>query len=1142
MIIISRKLWCVLAILSLGFFCTIRDDNGNPASANGQGEEDRIDTANLVPSLIATPESTYVLPGDTLVISVRAFADSGSNDTILPLASFRLTARSNRGRIIDDTILTNAIGRARFLFTDTTAGPVQFTVSGRSVEQTIRFEVTETPIKVQKLLQAMPGSAVIKADGIDQTTISVSVLNSFRNPIVGECVQFITSAGTIIGDESECKNSGQSMTDQDGIAQARLRSSNINDTAFVTVYLVSDQSLSDEIEIAFQGMSITVASSANNVKQGDTVILTARVLNASEQPVARSPIFFSFKSGSGSNLSFMEADSQTNYEGYAVARVWALRNGNDLVTVSAAGTKSSVQINVSSLRLAFELDKTILQTSEIDTSLITAIFTDAGGDPLGSRTIKLNRFFKNKDGADTSDVLTGTTNSTGKCLFHIVALPWEGTMRLNGVAYDNSEGYASTDTVLQFITTRVMTIRPPQPIPADGISKGTVMVFIKNKSGNPVIGDFISFTTSAGTITERCETDEDGKAEVHLTSDRRNITATVTATLVSDPSKRQTATVAFKGVELTAAANPPSIRSSGRDTTTVLLTLADAAKIPIIGERFNVSRQQDATFIIPLDTVTDNDGQARCKIRGTGTGQDTLTLSAAGATARVVINYSSNILLIDTARGQSCYADSTDSTRIVVTYLQGDRTTPIPDASVELCATVGSLDTIFAREFTTDENGKINFYLHNPHFAVNTTIFGLARSGSEITTGIFQLYFKAMDVYRIQISGSPEVIPVNGGKAKIEAIAFDNSGNRVKDANLSFNLVNGPSGGEYLDPPMAVTGDDGKAVTYLVSGKTESFFRQVWVTAGSFYSVKSDTAKFTIVGPPKHINIGTNVLKGKNPNDGTFILPCAAVVTDVNGNPVADGTEVTFSLKVSGVVIHRLTSNWTNYFEEGVTYCSGYIDTVLEILPFEDFNDNYRLDPGEERQRDGLPNRGEDINGDGKFISGPGFIDINRDGKRQYNPMLPVEDLYTCFGDLLFSDMDKNDRWDPIEPLIDREYQSLYERLLADSVFWYVLNRREFSPEDSANYRQLRAMDDAYAAEEQANNGFDRDVNGNGIADPNTAVSIIRSVKTKGGKAVNEILYGQSDAMNIEIMIWAESQGVVTETPEQLILPIILDE
>ncbi len=464
---------------------------------------------------------------------------------------------------------------------------------------------------------------------------------------------------------------------------------------------------------------------------------------------------------------------------------------------------------------------------------------------------------------------------------------------------------------------------------------------------------------------------------------------------------------------------------------------------------------------------------------------------------------------------------------------------------VEINFTVGkTFDTLFAKAFTTNASGKFRFAVHNPEFAVPATISGLAKSSIDVTSTRMTIYFKASKVASIKLTGTSEVINVNGDRAKIFATAYDSLGNRVKDARISFNLLAGPSGGEYLDPPYAITGDDGVATTNIVSGKTPSAFRQVWVVAGDFNRIKSDTLKFTIAGPPKFITIRTNILKGKNPNDGTFILPCAAIVTDVNGNPVADGTDVTFSLQISGYYTKELSADWTiEKTDFNSVICSYVIDTLENLLPFEDFNNNLKLDPGEDLNGDGMLNRGEDINGDGIYNRGPAFFDINLNGKRDFDwNRLSVEKAASCGDGLSFPDFNEDGNWDPIEPLADPEYLAAYYRLQGDSAFYYLPNVRA---KDSADYALLRAKDAAYEALPGFNpvyRCFDIDAEWNGISDPNTAVSIKKSVQTADGKALNEILYGQSDATRIEVMIWAESQGVRTLTPAKIKLPIIKDE
>ncbi len=304
------------------------------------------------------------------------------------------------------------------------------------------------------------------------------------------------SAGTIIGNSPSCGN-GQSITGADGVAKAKLISSNINDTAYITAYLVSDKSLSDEAEIAFKGLSIKVTSDESNLVINDTAVITATVLNASSMPVSKAPIYFSLGAAAQSNLQILSMDSVTNYEGIAIVRVKALRNGSDVINISSSGAKSSLQINVSTLSLKLDLNKTVIQTMESDSAILTATFANAAAAPLANRVVKLSKAYKAEDGSDTTEVVTVSTNSAGKSSFVIKSLPYEGNMKLEIIAYDKTEGYASIDTMVQFITTRIMTIRAPEFVSADGSSKGPVTVTIKNRSGNPIVNDNILFSTTA---------------------------------------------------------------------------------------------------------------------------------------------------------------------------------------------------------------------------------------------------------------------------------------------------------------------------------------------------------------------------------------------------------------------------------------------------------------------------------------------------------------------------------------------------------------------------------------------------------------------------------------------------------------------
>jgi hypothetical protein len=1106
--------------------CTIKNDNGSLA-VTGPGTTTPVIKPASPPVLIVTLDSSYIGIGDTLTIAIKVMTDSSLTKA---LSDAPIACVVSSGWLSKDSLRSDTNGRAVVRFSSGLKSSVTMLVSCYGTIQTVHFDVTNAPDKIQKSMSIIPVSAILKADGKDNTIIKVVIRNANNNPVVGECIQFITTAGTIAGAGKGCADAGQSGTDSGGVAQALLTSENQNDTAYVTALLASDRTKNVETKVVFKGVTVKLAVDSTNLKVGGQALISATVLNASNEPVPYASIFFSRGKDTLSNLSFISRDTVTGSDGMALAVVQGNRTGSDSIRVAAAGALSSTRITVTDLILQLTLSDRVLQARATDSTSLHVLLLDKNNNGI-AKDIKLREYFKKRDGTDTSAVLLAKTSAQGKCDIALYALPYEGDMRIEAVAFDNTGDLASAVTTLSFITTRTMTVyATPTVIQADGTSKSAITVQIKNKDNNPIVGDVITFVSDAGWINDSDTTDASGKAIASLTSDRRNTIATVTATLAKDPTKSVTVTVEFSGVNLSAAASPPTINSSGKDTAVINVSLLDAAKNPIVGEKLNFHPlRPDVTHLANTDSVTNNRGEARCEVYGTGVGSDTISIKAAGAVTSAIISYSSNYLAIDTPSWQPCYANGKDSTRIRVIYREGDRVTPITNATIDVSVTIGSLTSapVFTREFTMTaaDNGVLYFYMKNPNFANTATITASATTDEEKTSAAFQLYFRASKIKRIELSGTPEVIAVNNGtnanKAKITGVAYDSMDNRVQGEFVAFNLIHGPGGGEYLDPPTAMTGIDGSVTTNLVSGTTPSMFRDVLVAAGDLSAIKSDTIKFTFAGSPYDITIRTNILTGIDYKDGTFGLPCAAIVTDVNGNPVADGTEVTFSCKISGWVFSRPYANFIP-----VASTNSYtveIDSAWEILPFEDFNNNFKFDPDEDRNGDGVASRGEDLDGDGLFITGPTFADINHNGKRDYLPGDVVEpyviariwsdSLGSYRPDTVFADFNRNGKLDTYEPLTG-QYATM-----SDPEYTALLN--------------------SYMAQHHGK-GYDFDTYPyNGIADPSTAVSITRTVQTVGGKAVNTILYGQSDALRVEIMAWAESQGIKTISPAQLVLPII---
>lgn len=1128
---IFSVLFLVLYALFFILRCTINEDNGsiiNPRPDNPIDTTGSQPTA--IPAILANPDSLYITIGDTMSVHIQVFVDSTLSSTSpKPISGALVVATALRGRIFDDSLYTDANGRAVLLFKDTIESQVQLTLTCRGISVPVNFRVTNIPDQVQKLIEVLSEQSSIKADGVDSTIIKVKVIDENHNPVSNQYVQFISTAGVIAGvnPPEGNGNSGMGITDGGGIARAILTSTPINDTAFIRVFLVGNHSLNDETMVAFQGVTIQLTTDSTNLALGAQTLLTATLRNGSDQPIANSRIYFVRSRGSLSNITMSGIDTATGFDGKARALISAGSTGNDNILVYAAGASASIKFNVTNLLLTMEASSKELQAKK-DTARVYVTFSDQSGTPLVSKALQLVRFYKTIDGAPISDTLSGITNVTGKDTFTLDPVDYDCAVRVQVTAFNTSSEIASTQTTLNYRSTRTLTINAIPPlIPADGTSKSQITVNVKTqKEHNPIVGDRVFFSTDAGTISTMAVTDSVGRAIVNLTSDRRNAIAKVKAWLEKEPTRVDSIIVEFTGVELSAAAAPLSIGANGIDSSLITVTLKDASRNPISGELIEFTTQQKATTILKKDSLTNNRGEGSVYVKGTGQFQDTISVRCAGASTFVVINYSSNILSIDTVRGinQHYIANPRDSTRIKVTYLHGNGITPIPNTRLEVSATMGNLGTVFADTITTDAAGSAIFTMKNPDFANTATITALVHTTTEITSTSFQLYFRAAPIHRIFLTGSPEVISTNGARSTITATCVDSNGNRVKDAHIAFNMISGPGGGERINPATAITRADGTATTTLISGTLPSNYKDVHIVAGDFTAIKSDTVKFTIAGPPAHITIRTNLGDIIDNPNGTYSYSYSAIVTDINGNPVADGTEVTFSAQITGTVIYKLSSRFT--WNSSAYYWYNYIDTTYEVLPFEDLNNSYTLDMGEDKNRDGLPNRGEDLNGDGIFNVGPAFEDINWNGRRDMIPEPIHPD--TSRNESMFADFNNNNLLDLWEPLTEPDYYSAYIKYIQGLA-------------TAADSAYIRNSDNVYwSAAILANNGngYDIDWDANGISDPSTAISTTRTIQTVNGVASNSLIYGQNDGWRIQATLSAESQGLVTISPETFILPI----
>jgi hypothetical protein len=209
--------------------------------------------------------------------------------------------------------------------------------------------------------------------------------------------------------------------------------------------------------------------------------------------------------------------------------------------------------------------------------------------------------------------------------------------------------------------------------------------------------------------------------------------------------------------------------------------------------------------------------------------------------------------------------------------------------------------------------------------------------------------FIATSASSATVQAIPGTVQVTTGSASqtnnsstITAVVRDLTNNLVKNAGVSFNLVD--SSGGSLTSSTGITDVSGSASVTYVAGPTSSAQNGVSITAtvntvnGVAIAPVTGTTTLTVSGQSLQVRLGTDnkttvTPLPENANTNTYL----ALVTDAAGNPVV-GTTVQFALRPGRYEKGTFVPDATKTF---------WVTNVTVTCPNEDLNFNGILDPGE---------------------------------------------------------------------------------------------------------------------------------------------------------------------------------------------------
>ncbi|MBN1576487.1 MAG: Ig-like domain-containing protein [Chitinispirillaceae bacterium] len=847
----------------------------------------------------------------------------------------------------------------------------------------------------------------------------------------------------------------------------------------------------------------------------DTSTIEVAVFDDSRNPVVGKEIMFTASNGTISALD------STDCNGIALATFKAEPlNGNVIVSAKMKinDTILSVATTVTLSGIAVIVIPE-LSSAPLNTAVNVKIkLLDGKGLPLPDQRVRISG---NGDSTKTTDgageVATAIRRSS------------KGTITIRAEALgavDSASVFFGTEAPVDNDNTiRSMRLfSSHSQLRADNSAEATITaIIISEDNHNPLVNETVQFSATLGIIDQWGATDSSGRTSVTLRSAPINGTCVIRAALKGNSSIKDSTSVLFSGVILELSADRNDLCIS--DTARVRALLKDGSGNPISSDFVSFTITAPGVF-------TDNTRLARSALNASGIASIAVTsgiagkVTAHGASANVadsiVLTFTTNNLSVYTAR-DSLVIGGRDSTQVSARYLDKSGKA-LAGKIITFATNAGSLT---AQSAVTDGNGVATTYLKSGYFAADAAIQAKAPDGSAYTT----VRFHAAAPGSIALAITPDNIGINGGIAVLIATVKDDSGNVVSGAEVSFKILKGPGGGEQIDKPIIVSTNDGIARTRLLAGALPSTYRGCEVEAKVAGIVV--TSKLTISGEPHTITISRSeddtvkVPNGGHMDESTFEFFIGAVVQDVNGNPVADGTPVNFSAVVSGLAVGM------KYFDRWETK-DGDVKPITDYryydIPFEDINGNFKFDPGIDLDLDAYPlvaSRGNDRDGDGVLeygitangffwdFNGNGICDTssNRFNGEPYYGALKV----TTEGDTIpdfYADLNANGRWDRYEWVGNAKSTlppaAFTTPLGFDFEFWRWEVRKQF--------REQQRLD---------------------FIDNDFALVIDRTATTKDGVAHTQLTYPRQFANRLIATVNAEVKGIRDRDGERFRLPVV---
>lgn len=578
---------------------------------------------------VGTDKYGKVIESNVMNISVeinKITVESSSPKVIAngkDLAEFTATLSKNNLKVVNSDIQWNIQGNATVVHQDSKTnenGQASISLNSSAVNEITVIASDSSGAKAQSVVQFYSNEDDAKisditlnqdiayADGVSLVTLKAQVNDKEGKKVgAGITVNWSATLGTL--------SDLSSKTDADGYATITLKSNKIgnskvvastkNSTYETIVNFEEPQSASARVTTITSSEGIAYANGVSKIS------LTALVVDKNNKPLgAGIPVNWSTTLGI---LSINKTETDEN--GKALVTITSIQAGNGIV--KAFTDKGAAEINVvfntvpsvESKVSNITSSSKVVHADGITYITLTALVINEDGKPVGAGipvnwTTTLGNLSNEKS----------ETDADGKAVIYITS------KNVGNATVKAITGNSSSETNITFdeapvIENKITITSDKDSVDADGVSKVTISVVIKDVNDKPVSGVDVNWSKDIADVqlsSEKTVTDNEGKTSIQVLSGKTKGTLSITATTKNGISKKEIILsepkISASSIDLSTDRN--TLSADGESFANLIATLKDAngKSLPA---GIEIEWTTDNGTLSNAKTITDNNGQSK---------------------------------------------------------------------------------------------------------------------------------------------------------------------------------------------------------------------------------------------------------------------------------------------------------------------------------------------------------------------------------------------------------------------------------------------------------------------------------------------------------------------------------------------------